>query len=522
MYAARPPDLPHLLRCFIVVATLLCGVVKEGVGQRVYATSVSTGGSGVTNASNATSVDGTTEPTATPRARISRGGLSSSGTAYLQLQFGSTIPQNASVLVRVDNELVGLLNGSISISAYESGSLRSSSSSKFTMSNGLSFYSVNVTGGNFNQIRITANASTLGTAEIDVFYALYEPPSTNCATALGTSENITGLLPLSAGIDNINHAIDGDLSTNSRLYVGLGLGTTVTQTVYFSNLSNPGDAATVTLSANPSLLSVGLLGSTQIDLYKGSQHIDGISISSLLQGTDLLGLLQSAEKATLSFVPDGNQVFDRIVVSMSSLVGVAASLNLWEVARTPAKPTVPIAYPNVIEICDGETVSITAESPSAGSILRWYNAVNDGTLLQESTGNPDTYITPPLPYTAPDDTTFIYVAAAWDSGCPAESERTKIAIVIHPKPTVAPISGEDDVCVNDQIALSSGTVGGTWSSDDNDIASVNPSSGVVSGIATGTVTIRYTVSDSETSCSNYQEKEITVHPKPNTPSIVTH
>lgn len=511
MYPHATSSSLAFLRFLVVCAALLLAAVQEGYGQRVYANSVTSGGTGVSNSSNAVSVDGVTEPAAIPRARIS---VSGSQTGYIQLQFASPLPQYSTVFLRVENETTGVVAGSISVAAYSNGTSVTSNPIKLTTTNGWKLYAINVIGGSFNQVRITASGNTLGSASIDILYAFYEQPTTECAVALGTTTNISGIAV--ASIVNTENAIDNNLNTYSTFSVALGLLTTLRQTAYLSSLSNPEDAITVTFSIPSAILSLGLLSNVTVSAYRGNTLVSSQNLNTLLT-LDLLGLLNGGERYTVSYVP--SNLFDRIEVSMSNAVGALGNLRVHEIQRTPAEPIVPIAYPNVIAICDGETATITADSPSPGSILRWYDAVNDGTLLQESTGNPDTYITQPLAYSSPTDTTFIYVTSSWESGCPAESERTKIAVVVRPKPVVNPIAGQDDVCVNDYITLTSGTAGGVWSGTDNTIATVDPSSGIVTGISTGTVVIRYTLTDSETSCSNYQEKILTVHAKPGKPDL---
>ncbi|MFC6095145.1 T9SS type B sorting domain-containing protein [Flavobacterium qiangtangense] len=78
--------------------------------------------------------------------------------------------------------------------------------------------------------------------------------------------------------------------------------------------------------------------------------------------------------------------------------------------------------------------------------------------------------------------------------------------------TITPISGADEVCQNNSIQLTNSTSSGTWSSSNNVIATVD-NNGNVTGIAPGTITIKYTVSNG--SCTVYDEKVITVNPLPN-------
>lgn len=489
---------------FLSVIVLLFGLVRDGYGQRVYA--------------NSQTVQNGSSPIYTPTNNITSGAVDPNHSGYTQwtapaglgstkdliLYFPSSIAANRAVYIRVDdwaNITVGTTTSTLSTGR------------RISAADG-SRYIVVVPSSSYNSIVIRLTGNLLSSVTRKVYHAFYEPPNTNCATVLGTSTE-TGGITLGA-IENPELAIDNNLNSYAGYTVALGVASTLKQTAYFSNVSNTGDAVTITFSIPSSILSLSLLSNVTVSAYNGESLISSQSLNTLLT-LDLLGLLNSGGRYTVSFTPTG--IFDRIEVSMSGVLGALGNLRLHEIQRTPAKPTVPTAYPDAIEVCEGETVSITATSPSAGSILRWYDAVNDGTLLQESDGNSDTYTTSSLPYISPTDTTFIYVASSWESGCPAESERTKIAIVVHPKPIVDPISGQDDICVNEYVTFTSATAGGTWSSADNTVAVVDPLSGAVAGIGAGTVIIRYTLSDAQTSCSNYQEKPVTVHPKPGKPDL---
>jgi trimeric autotransporter adhesin len=59
-------------------------------------------------------------------------------------------------------------------------------------------------------------------------------------------------------------------------------------------------------------------------------------------------------------------------------------------------------------------------------------------------------------------------------------------------PAVLPISGPSSVCVGSTITLVDPTPGGTWTSGSTGIATVGTSSGIVTGVSTGTSSITYT------------------------------
>lgn len=81
---------------------------------------------------------------------------------------------------------------------------------------------------------------------------------------------------------------------------------------------------------------------------------------------------------------------------------------------------------------------------------------------------------------------------------------TKVVSVI---PIPSAIGGLTQVCPLGTTTLTNPDIGGTWSSADVSIATIHPVSGVVSGVATGTVTISYTGCGSVTTI-------VSVHPSP--------
>lgn len=321
----------------------------------------------------------------------------------------------------------------------------------FTAVDGITYLAV-TSSSSFNAVRITLSSPVaLGTSTADIYYAFYEPPSITCAEAIGVSTNATGVTL--GNIQNPLLAIDNNLTTRATFNSVLGLGSTLSEKAYFANISNPGDAATITFSVPPAILSLGLFNNITINTYLGN-NTTPVSSSSLgtILSLDLLGLLNSGERYTVSVVPPG--LFDRIEVVVASGVGLLGTFYLYEIQRTPAKPSVPIVYPQAQAVCYGQSATLTAVPTSSGSILRWYNQVNDGMLLQE--GSP--YTTPPMTVAA-GDTAFFYVAAAWNSACPAESERVKVAVVANPLPniTLSPVTNLCQGETNASIAYSTAT-----------------------------------------------------------------
>ncbi len=80
------------------------------------------------------------------------------------------------------------------------------------------------------------------------------------------------------------------------------------------------------------------------------------------------------------------------------------------------------------------------------------------------------------------------------------------------------LSGGSEVCIQDTLQLSSnGDAGGSWSSSDDTVATIN-SSGLVSGIDAGSVTITYTVGSG--GCEDSSTIDILVNAAPAVPTVV--
>ena len=66
-------------------------------------------------------------------------------------------------------------------------------------------------------------------------------------------------------------------------------------------------------------------------------------------------------------------------------------------------------------------------------------------------------------------------------------------VTVTASPIAGTLSGNQNICVGLTSTFSSTAVGGTWSSSDINVATINPASGLVNGIAAGTATMTYTV-----------------------------
>ena len=91
---------------------------------------------------------------------------------------------------------------------------------------------------------------------------------------------------------------------------------------------------------------------------------------------------------------------------------------------------------------------------------------------------------------------------------------TTANVTVNSPPALTAIAGPGEVCTGaaNAITLTNSTPGGVWTSNDPTIASINSSTGVVTGIANGSVIITYTLTVN--SCVNSVIKIINVKPSP--------
>jgi len=191
----------------------------------------------------------------------------------------------------------------------------------------------------------------------------------------------------------------------------------------------------------------------------------------------------------------------------ADLVYVDAAGNIYSVDRFQGR----IQY-----WAAGASTGVTAFGGSYGS------APHDQPFIFVNTNNGDIYVldqpnnrvlkyavTNTISNTYTTTTAGTYTATITSfGGCTATSN----SIVVNQTPTVYPIVGAYNVCANTTtIFVDTANIGGTWSSSNTSIATIN-SSGVVTGVAAGTATIAYTVNNA--GCTATVTKNITVFANP--------
>jgi gliding motility-associated-like protein len=194
-----------------------------------------------------------------------------------------------------------------------------------------------------------------------------------------------------------------------------------------------------------------------------------------------------------------------------------ATNGTWSVVATDASscPSLPVTSSAV-----SGTVAPTASISYAGSpycpsgIASVTQTGTSGGTYSSTTGLIIDAITGAVNLANSTAGTYTVTYTFTSGGCTAVATST---LVINAFPVVAAITGTGTVTIASTSQFANITTGGTWSSSNTAIATVN-SSGLVTGVAAGSATITYTVTSG--GCSTAVTKTITVSAGPsNTPPV---
>ncbi|MHC5309670.1 hypothetical protein ACYSNM_06305 [Myroides sp. LJL116] len=167
-----------------------------------------------------------------------------------------------------------------------------------------------------------------------------------CGKPIGTSFDGTGGLGLSLldvrnqklgnAIDSGSDSMDTYSTMKSSGLLSLDLGVNLSQMFYYPNVSDADASFNITLGLGTTgVLSLDLLGGIEVNAYNGDIKVYSKSLASgLINGIDLLGLLESNGKATIVFAP--GKGFDRIEVKANGGIDVdllSKGLKIYDVER---------------------------------------------------------------------------------------------------------------------------------------------------------------------------------------------
>ena len=155
-------------------------------------------------------------------------------------------------------------------------------------------------------------------------------------------------------------------------------------------------------------------------------------------------------------------------------------INILGSVNPSCTPPVITVSPSVASVCAGSNVALTTTGAGAAGTYTWLPAAT----LSASTGTTVT--------ATPASTTTYTVTGYSSTTCSAS---TTVTVTVNNPPAVAAITGSNSVCAGGAtISLFNAVTGGSWSVTNTALATIT-SSGVVTGIAPGTDTARYAVTN---------------------------
>ena len=100
------------------------------------------------------------------------------------------------------------------------------------------------------------------------------------------------------------------------------------------------------------------------------------------------------------------------------------------------------------------------------------------------------------------------------SGCTSTGS-VNTSITVQATAAIAPLAGTQTVCAGATVSFTTASSGGTWSSSNPGIATINPNTGEVTGVSAGTAIMTYTINNPTTWCPpSTATRTVTVLPAP--------
>ncbi len=260
--------------------------------------------------------------------------------------------------------------------------------------------------------------------------------------------------------------------------------------------SAAGVNASLTDPSAPSAPVVGTITQPTCSNATGRVDLSGLPVSGSWTVTESIGATTiTGTGATGSF---GNLASDTYTFTVTNSAGCTSGLSgnalINTAPSTPAAPTSSLTQPT----CALATGTVNVTTPHSGTGISY--TLTGTNPVVSAVSNP-TGIFSGL-------NSGIYNLTTTNSaGCTSNSA----SLTINPQPSppaVNAITGTSTVNAGSTTTLHDSTNGGVWSSSNSAIASVNNSTGVVTGVSAGSVTISYTVTTG--GCTNSASTSVTV------------
>ncbi|WP_316820718.1 beta strand repeat-containing protein [Pedobacter gandavensis] len=304
----------------------------------------------------------------------------------------------------------------------------------------------------------------------------------------------TGLCVI-CGVTNPTFPINSSSLTdysNFVVTVGLG-GVTVYQTLIFPSVNpNVGcDEIIIRIGSGATLLTANLLGGVTVQSYNGNTaNPDAVVVNS-----SILTLLGTDNQGEIRIKPTAS--FDRVRLTLSSaLLGALSNFRVYFAYSLTGKPVVA-ATTGAAAVCVNSSTGLS--NTSSGGV---WSSVSPAIATVNAAGL--------VTGVSAGSTTINYTVTNATTGCSTTVPHT---ITVNALPVVNAITGTLSACIGKTTTLSSTTTGGVWTSGTPGVASINPTSGLLTGVSAGTSLITYTVTNAN-GCVATQTATVTINALP--------
>ncbi len=185
-----------------------------------------------------------------------------------------------------------------------------------------------------------------------------------------------------------------------------------------------------------------------------------------------------------------------------TLVATAPCLDDLSVVTININSQPNAGVDGAITICDSNVATIDLFSLITGEQVggTWTRVTGSGGTFSALAG---TY----TPVAGATSSSFNY---SFIGTAPCINDTSTVTVNIIPQPNVAILSGTQGICVGLTTTFSATVNGGSWSSSNTSIATVNPATGVITGVSAGVATISYTIAASAPCVSSVYTRSVTV------------
>ncbi len=345
--------------------------------------------------------------------------------------------------------------------------------------------------------KVDIAAVDTGSATVSVFRNTSTTGTINSGSFATAVDFSTGTTP----IDVEAADIDGDgkidiLATNSTSGTVSVLRNTATAGSITAG--SFGTSADFSVGTNPSGVAVGDIdGDGKVDIAASNSASNTVTVFRNTSSSGSISLATGVAFATANG-PQGLSIGDLDGDGKPDIAVAAVSANVVSVLRNFRLPNVA-AITGTITLCPGASVTLS-DATSGGT---WSNnnpaisSVSGGVVYGLSAG------TDTVTYTVivSGDTTIVFTP-----------------VTVNASSDAGTVSGSSPLCVAASTTFTtSGAAGGTWSSSNTSVASVDATTGDVTGVAAGTTTISYAVTGA---CGTAVATHgITISPLPNAGTI---